>query len=34
MDKNRLTKITKDNIVWFLLGWVVGIAMCVALGVL
>jgi len=34
MDKNRLTEITKDNIFWFLLGWVTGIAMCVVLGVL
>jgi len=34
MGNRRLTEVTKDNIVWFILGWAVGIAMCVVLGVL
>lgn len=31
-NKKKLTEITKDNIAWFILGWMVGIAISLALG--
>ena len=32
--KRKLTEITKDNLAWFILGWIVGIVMSIALGLI